>query len=406
MESKYAQLSKRLTPWNSFMPFLSNIHSTSDPYFDDIRPYNDVEMQKTLSQWGFCESLKLPLSELLFSEKEKSSLDVLFAQLPSVKKVAEFQMIIAQLVTKVIEKTTLGVDITGLDELPKTEAFLFLSNHRDIVLDPTLVNYALASSGRVTARVAIGDNLVKHALIGDLMRANKSFLVKRGIQDKRTKLKELTKLSHFISLALKEGHSVWLAQREGRAKDGFDETEPAVLKMLQLSGKAIAREIMQKPLQANALESVNVVPTSISYEWNPCDRVFAQQRVDLNTKDDTQEMIQGILGFKGKVHVHFGSPVLAKTIADLQEQVNAQIRNHYWLFASNFIAYAYLHQMTISKLESVSYTASLLNQYRINRNQLYEAQERFEERTCDLEKTVKIELYQYYARPVEQRILT
>lgn len=388
------------------MPSLSNIHSTSDHYFDDIRPYNDIETQKILSRWGFCESLKRPLSELLLSKNDQSSLDALFAQLPSVKKVREFQEIIAQLVTKIIEETTLGVDVTGLLELNQTEACLFLSNHRDIVLDPTLINYALASSGRATARVAIGDNLVKHALIGDLMRANKSFLVKRDIQDKRTKLNELTKLSHFISLTLQEGHSVWLAQREGRAKNGLDETESAVLKMLQLSFKAIVREKKQKPFHSDTIEPLNIVPTTISYEWNPCDRVFAQQRVDLNSKDDIQEMVQGILGFKGKVHVCFGTPILTKTLTELREQLNTQIQNNYWLFASNFIAYAYLHQMTLMELESVGSIVPLLKQYRINQSQLLEAQNRFEERTHDLEKAVKVALYQYYARPVEQRILT
>ena len=124
-----------------------------------------------------------------------------------------------------------------MDKLDPNQAYLFISNHRDIVLDPALVNWGLFQHKMKTVRIAIGDNLLQRPYITELMRLNKSFIVKRSAKAPKEMLKALTQLSSYIYDSLTAGNSIWIAQKEGRAKDGVDQTDPALLKMLQLNGR-------------------------------------------------------------------------------------------------------------------------------------------------------------------------
>ena len=140
---------------------------------------------------------------------------------------------------------------------------MFISNHRDIVLDPALVRWGLFKHSMPTVRFAIGDNLLQIPYITELMRLNKSFIVKRSAKAPKEMLKALSQLSAYIYDSLSEGHSIWIAQKEGRAKDGFDQTDPALLKMLQLQGRK------QKEF-ADYVRELKIVPVSISYQYEPC----------------------------------------------------------------------------------------------------------------------------------------
>lgn len=391
--------------WKQIVMAMSVVTNTLDPIFDDIRPYRDEEIKPLLEKWAYCESLKTPMVEHLSRhDEDKAQFVQWFDRLKQVDHINAFQRILAELVEWIIETTSEGIEVTGLESLSTGHPHLYLSNHRDIVLDPTLVNYALAINEIETARVAIGDNLVSNPLVGDLMRANKSFLVKRSVEDRRDKLRELTKLSQYIRGSIKEGISVWLAQREGRAKDGLDRTESAVIKMLHLSGRA------EKIDMAESLNQLSIVPTTLSYEWNPCDIVLAEQRIHSAEKNDIQDIVQGLVGFKGRIHVHFGEPIEAENVDQVVEQVDQQIDQHHWIFANQLVAYAHIecpHFNRDSRLQSILENANLkkmMEQYRISQADLALAEDSFDERLRDLSSDIQQGVFEYYANPVKQLI--
>ncbi len=191
------------------------------------------------------------------------------------------------------------------------EHYLFISNHRDIVLDSSLLNYHLYMAGHDTSRMAVGDNLLHNELAADLMRLNKSFVVERSVSGAKAVLQVLTRTSEYIRCSLEEGVSIWIAQREGRAKDGWDRTEPAVLKML-----ALAHKDADDPLNA-LFERCRVVPVSVSYELDPCAVKKAHELFMMATegsyaksaREDVESIVTGLVGAKGRVHLHYGDPV-------------------------------------------------------------------------------------------------
>jgi len=173
------------------------------------------------------------------------------------------------------------------------------------------VNYTLHKAGFETPEAAVGDNLFSDPLAADLMRLNKSFMVERSVTGKRAVYRALTRTSQYIQHVLSAGHSVWIAQREGRSKDGFDRTDPALLKMVALAWRKASDSL------GDLLEQINLVPVAISYELDPCDRLKAHELAVLEREgsyrkgpnEDLMSIIQGLTGFKGRVHVHFGQPV-------------------------------------------------------------------------------------------------
>ena len=170
---------------------------------------------------------------------------------------------------RLIERSTHAVTYSGLEHLRKDQPHLFLANHRDIVMDPAFVNYALYHAGHPTPRIAIGDNLLQRPFVSDLMRLNKSFIVHRSITGRREKLASYQSLSAYINHSIHTGHSVWIAQSEGRAKDGKDETDSAIIKMFCMSRRS-------EPFP-DVIRSLNIVPVSIAYEWDPCDLMKARE---------------------------------------------------------------------------------------------------------------------------------
>ncbi len=289
-----------------------------DPYAD-IRPYQDAEVAAVLERLGRSKPLHQALVQYRFGNLpvflQNGLASLLGAQMrrhfAPVTTVHAFQDWLERWVVALVRKTTSEVTITGLDQLSPDKPHLWLSNHRDIAMDPTLVNFALMQKDWPTAQIAIGDNLLENPVLSDVMRLNKSFLVRRNLTDRREKLRELQKLSSYIQEALSTGHSVWLAQREGRAKDNQDHTDTAVLKMLSLSGRDNKLEFTE------TMRRLNPVPVLIQYEWDPCDVLKARELVALaetgeyqkKEGEDTLSMMRGLSGFKGRVRICFGRPL-------------------------------------------------------------------------------------------------
>lgn len=308
-----------------------------DP-FADIRPFNDDEVAAVTQRLLASDSLSSALIKYRFSswpDGLRNLLQPLLWQamkwrIGHIHSVDEFQLLIAHWVESLLLKSTSEIEVRGLDKLDPETSYLWISNHRDIAMDPTLINYSLHHAGWPTSRIAIGDNLLRHSDVADIMRLNKSFVVKRGITNKREKLRELQRLSGYIRHSLDDAHSVWIAQREGRAKDGIDKTDTAVLKMLALNGRERSESF------AETMTAMRPVPVSIQYEWDPCDVQKAKElvarartgRYDKDEDEDTRSILLGLTGFKGRIFVDFGTPVSGDALASadtLAEEIDRQL---------------------------------------------------------------------------------
>ncbi|MGM0633289.1 MAG: 1-acyl-sn-glycerol-3-phosphate acyltransferase [Pseudomonadota bacterium] len=300
-----------------------------DP-FAEIRPYNDEEIRPVLDRLldddDFIRSLTAfacpRFNRWLPAPARWLTRRVLRRQLRDVHDVSSMQDVIAGYMDKMIERTTTKLTNSGLDRLSPEKPYLFISNHRDIAMDPAFVNYMLYHAGFDTLYIAIGDNLLKRPFVTDLMRLNKSFIVKRSLKG-RELLKSSKQLSAYIDHCIGLGRNVWIAQREGRAKDGVDRTETGLLKMLGMARK--------KEGLGAALEALNIVPVAISYEFDPCDALKADELYQKETtgtyeKDensDINSIVTGMIDFKGHVHVAFGTPLT--DVSDDAEEVAASI---------------------------------------------------------------------------------
>ena len=335
-------------------PYKLNNEASIDR-FGSIRPYYDAEVRSVLDRLLAHPELIRVMTRLRFRwapEWINGWLRPLVRaglkhKLNGVESVAGFQQVVERYMTRMIESTTGEFTVSGLDELDPTKPVLFLSNHRDIALDPAFINYALYHNKRETVRIAIGDNLLIRDYVGDLMRLNKSFIVKRSVKGPRQMMAAYRELSDYVYHSLvEERTSVWIAHREGRAKDGWDRTEPAIVKMLCMSKD-------KRQSVGEHLAQLNVVPVSISYEWDPCDAMKARELYLKSiegqyTKAENEDVISigvSISEPKGAVHVSFGQPLSAAI--DTPEQaalaIDQQILELYRLHPSNLAAYRMLH---------------------------------------------------------------
>ncbi len=305
--------------------------------FDDIRPYTDEELPERLAT--------LVRDPDLVQMACRIQAPVLYRLMPlparwivgsalrrrsrSIGSLKDLQSFLASYVERMIRSTTDGFSHSGAEHLPKNEPCLYVSNHRDIVLDSILVNYALWVNGVPLTQNAVGDNLLQGGLGNELMRLNRSFTVIRGAETRRAQYHALLKTSRYIRRTLEHGESIWIAQRQGRSKDGIDRTDPAILKMFQLAYRSDQMNFDEW------LSRVNVVPVSLSYEIDPCapmkaHELFVTETTGSYTKDlreDFRSIAQGIKGFKGRVHVSFSTPVqpLFSTADELATQIDQQI---------------------------------------------------------------------------------
>ena len=322
--------------------------------FAEIRPYRDNEVAEVLARLQADPELLDSLSGLRFGRigvaLSRPLRPVvrwgLKRQLADIVDVASMQSVIRGYMDKMIASTTAGFSTSGLEAL-EDGPYLFISNHRDIALDPAFTNYALHRLGRQTCRIAIGDNLLSKPWISDLMRLNKSFIVKRSLPGPRQLLAASRLLADYIKTSIAEEHCpIWIAQREGRAKDGFDATEPAVIKMLML-----ARD--KSEAFGLSVEELRIVPVSISYELDPCDALKAHElasvaRDGLYSKaehEDAASIAAGISGQKGRVHIAFGKVLddSHHTVQDVVDELDRQIEANYLLHPTNIWAWQMLN---------------------------------------------------------------
>ena len=291
---------------------------TVSPNFDDIRPLNNSEVKDAIEKLVANEDFERALRYI----KPNLNWEEFSVAMRACKTKEEFKSTLAyDAVMTVAKNTTFSLTISGRSRLPKDKAACtFISNHRDIVLDASFLNVMLYDVGYGMTQVAIGDNLLIRPWIETLVRLNNSFIVKRGVSVRQ--MLEVSKmLSSYIHHAIKDvKESVWIAQREGRAKDSDDRTQGSVLKMLSIGGD-------KDNLLLNLMD-LNIVPVAISYEFDPCDflkaKEFQMKRDDPDyvkcQRDDLLSMETGILNNKGRVHFTITSPI-NDSLAKLDKEI-------------------------------------------------------------------------------------
>lgn len=316
--------------------------------FDEIRPYFDSEVPGILKQLSQKPSF-FALMNYLFPTQSKEEIITRFS---SITGVEQFQTeIIQHAIWRMVEESADEISHEGLEQLEEGTCYLFLSNHRDIILDSAILNVLLKKRGRPTTKIAIGDNLLVSSLVTDLMKLNKSFIVHRDVS-RQEMLPFSKRLSAYIRDQIESGDdSVWIAHRNGRAKDGNDLTNAGLLKMLNFSATS-------EPAQG--FRELNIIPMSISYEYDPCDGLKAEElyhhdRGLTYVKDDKVGMVNGIRGEKGRIHLTLGShistwidkvpanPNLNMWLRSLANALDQEIHNNYKLWPSNYIALDELH---------------------------------------------------------------
>ena len=316
--------------------------------FDAIRPFYDTEINEALHNIANHPMMKALMN---FSFPDVAD-EVWQEQLRKTHSIRDFQCnFIYQSVQKVLEKSSEGMTTSGFEDLKPNTSYLFVSNHRDILLDTTLLNTALFEHGLVMTASAIGDNLVKKTFLKTLAKLNRNFLVQRGLTP-REMLQSSKLLSEYIGqLLLHENRSVWIAQREGRTKDGNDETNPGVLKMVGMGSD-------EKNLM-DYFKKIQIVPVSISYEYDPTDalkmpQLMAEANNEVYVKEKNEDImtsLSGALGQKKRIHIHVGKVLDAeidaikaendnsnKQVVALAQVIDDAILSNYKLWPTNFIA--------------------------------------------------------------------
>lgn len=322
--------------------------------FDAIRPFYDSEINEALH-----DVVNHPMMKALMNFTFPDVADEVWKeQLKKTHSIRDFQCnFIYQSVQRVLEKSSDGITTSGFENLEANTSYMFISNHRDILLDTTLLNTALFEHGLVMTASAIGDNLVKKSFLKTLAKLNRNFLVQRGLTP-REMLQSSKLLSEFMgNLLLHENRSVWIAQREGRTKDGNDETNPGVLKMIGMASDE--KNVM------DYFKKIKIVPVSISYEYDPTDalkmpQLMAEANNEVYVKEKNEDfmtILSGALGQKKRIHIHVGTVLDAeidrikadndnsnKQVVALAQVIDDTILSNYKLWPTNFIAYDIVHK--------------------------------------------------------------
>lgn len=323
--------------------------------FDDIRSFDDCEVNDAIQSIVRHPMMKALMNFTFPDTDEKNWAE----NLKKTDSIGDFQKnFISHTIRKILETSSQGLTTSGFEKLDQNTSYLFVSNHRDIVLDTSLLNLVLLDKGFIMTSSAIGDNLVKQPFFHVLAKLNRNFLVQRGLS-LREQLKSSQRMSEYIFQLLKsENRSVWIAQREGRTKDGNDATQQGVLKMLAMASKNVSI--------TDFFKEIKIVPLSISYEYDPTDvlkmpQLMAKQKdeIYIKTKDeDFTTMMSGVLGQKKRIHLHAGN-VLSSEIDDLEAKfdhknkqlqavaqiIDDSIIHNYKLWPTNFIAYDLLYEI-------------------------------------------------------------
>lgn len=368
--------------------------------FDDIRSYSDDEVLPTINTLAIDSEFKHAMQLLAKSNANKYTrwlVGLLFPLLwplfwrhltKGINDIHSMQLKVKDLLLKSLASSSDGLVSHGIEQLDPTKNYIFISNHRDIAMDPALINLILNKNGFGIPHLAIGDNLLSKAYASDIMRLNRSFIVKRNVQGGRKLLAELKKLSEYIQYLKQKKSNVWVAQREGRAKDGIDGTEEAVLKMLLLGAdKKLSLE--EKIIQ------LNIVPVAISYEWDPCDidkatSLVVEKQTGQYIKSEHEDITtigRGIAGYKGNIQVNF-APCIEQSFDSteaLATFIDEQINNRYQLFPCHFAA---------CELLGIDYNKSETTP---DQNAIDKAKQQFKTRLNGQKEIIKQRVLQNYA---------
>lgn len=323
--------------------------------FDNIRPYNDEQTREALKRIAKAPEITQVCEFLRGSGIEEEPLRKLLCSLDGID---DFQVkVMATVVRTVIAKTTKGVSTSGIENIKNGKKHIILSNHRDIMLDPSIIQLILFENGVSTTEIAVGDNLIANQFIEDAFRSNRMIKVTRG-GTPREKYTASKLLSEYLrDCVVSDRCSAWIAQRNGRSKDGRDMTEQGLLKMFEMSGSGDF---------VKDFNELSILPVAISYQFEPCDflkarELYITRKVGQYIKspgEDTQSILIGLMQDKGKVSFDFSPEITLEEIQEcakleknekflaLASVIDDRIRSNYKLWNNNYIAYDLLHAST------------------------------------------------------------
>lgn len=368
------------------------------PNFDDIRPYYEEEIPAAMHRIADSRSFPI-LASYVYPDEP---LDEVRKRIAGYKTVRDFQNETMALVNeRVIENSTTGYTCSGLERLSRDKAYLYVSNHRDIMLDSSLLQYSLVKNGFDTTEITFGANLMMNQLVIDIGKSNKMFKVERPGGSIKEFYRSSLHLSEYIRHTIKEkGQSVWIAQRNGRTKDGNDTTDQGIIKMFGMS---------EPEDKIKAIADLNIVPVSISYEWESCDilktlELYESQFTKYTKKpgEDLNSILTGIVQPKGRVHIEICEPIIRAELMTMDkltnnefhkavaELIDSRIRPAYRLYPNNYIAYDIRYGTT---KYAGKYTEKQKDEFVAHLNRLLKYD------TCDMEQLFDIYLG-IYANPV------
>lgn len=317
-----------------------------DPRFDDIRPYYEEEIPDAMRRIASNPAFPI-LASFVFPDEDIEQVRTMVKNLSTTK---EFQTsVMYEANRQIMRQSTSSFTCEGIEKLRKDKSYLFVSNHRDIMLDASFLQNVLIDNGFETSEITFGANLMNGQLIIDIGKSNKMFRVERGGNARDFYLSS-AHLSEYIRDAIVgNGHSVWIAQRNGRTKDGNDATDQGIIKMFSMS---------KSDDKIGALDELNIVPVSVSYEWEPCDiqKVLelyetSQRAYAKKPGEDLSSILSGIMAFKGHVHFHICDPMTEEELLAFNEYtssrynrevaslIDRKICSNYKLYPNNWIAH-------------------------------------------------------------------
>ena len=344
--------------------------------YEDIEPYRGERFEKAkanlMARKEFIGAFAYMLSGD-FSSVEPM-VNAIESALKDVHSYDDFQhkVTAGYFIPAIIDKTTTGFSVSGGEKLDKDKGYLFISNHRDIILDCTLLDYALKTKNLPLCEMAVGDNLMVNQLVEDLFRMNGGIIIKRNLPMREKYLESIRISEYFVETVSEENKSIWVAQKSGRSKDGKDLTQSAIIKMLYLSKKREGYSFSE------LMKKCNIVPVAISYQYDPNDINKGREEVTKEHNDGKYEkkkyedlisMVKGLRCQKGQVHVSIGNPLEGEynTPEEMAAAIDREIHLNYRLFDTNYLAYDVLeggdrfkdHYATLDRNEFLSKFAHL-----------------------------------------------
>lgn len=370
-----------------------------NPSFDDIRPYYDEEIPAALQRIADSDVFPL-LASYVYPGYSIESIRERICGFTSIREFQHDTMLHVN--EQVISRSIAEFTADGLQRLDPQQRYLYVSNHRDIMLDACLLQYYFVINGFETSEITFGANLMTHPVVIDVGKSNKMFRVERPGGDLREFYRSSLHLSEYIRWCIREkGESVWIAQRNGRTKNGIDSTDQGVIKMFCMS---------ETKDRVKALAELNIVPVAISYEWESCDVLKALElyqsqytRYVKKPGEDLNSILTGIMQHKGRVHIQLCQPVSADDLASFEGMTNSEyhkavarlidlrINGAYRLYPNNYVAHDILYGNTRYKEQ---YTEEQYNAFctRLTRLDRYD--------TCDMDRLRELFL-SIYANPVD-----